>query len=402
MGALPDTQSYSIAAQSHWLGLIFEVCDEGLLLPLLFVLGAVRRDTNEMAAAVRGGLLVVAAVFGLLAIAVILGAPLLVASMAQPASLVDSTVSYIRLETIGLALGTLAKCLSIPLLLLQRSRALAWLLATQCGSNLLGDSCLLGAFPFSLHLGVSGVAWTNILVQGGQTALAAYFLRTAGITALLSSKLPTAGWFGLWWSRGWRSGLESLIRNAAFAVMVLRLVNEVQEQKSFWVANQVIWGLLLVPVLAIGELIRRDFADRPGAIRSRLSGYLQFTGLVVLAWLVFLPCLPSFLKVILRTPDPVPVMNTIFWLLGFYVLFAFNHLVDSVFYGLGRTDFMLSQTIFVNVSVYGVAFGLYLAGVFVPSLFRIICLFGLGIVVDCGITFLKLRRLLREEPLTNW
>lgn len=39
------------------------------------------------------------------------------------------------------------------------------------------------------------------------------------------------------------SGLESLIRNMAYMGMVIRMVNVVQEQGLYWVANSFIWGL---------------------------------------------------------------------------------------------------------------------------------------------------------------
>lgn len=41
---------------------------------------------------------------------------------------------------------------------------------------------------------------------------------------------------------GWKSGLESLVRNTAFIVMILQLINQVQQAGTFWVTNQFIWA----------------------------------------------------------------------------------------------------------------------------------------------------------------
>ena len=54
------------------------------------------------------------------------------------------------------------------------------------------------------------------------------------------------------------SGLESLVRNVAYMVMISRMVNVVGEQGTYWVANNFIWGWLLLPVLQLGELIKQE------------------------------------------------------------------------------------------------------------------------------------------------
>jgi len=67
---------------------------------------------------------------------------------------------------------------------------------------------------------------------------------------------------------GGYSGVESLIRNLAFMIVILRMINVVNEQGTFWVTNNFIWGWLLIPVLALGELIKRDCAEDSNNIRK--------------------------------------------------------------------------------------------------------------------------------------
>ena len=75
--------------------------------------------------------------------------------------------------------------------------------------------------------------------------------------------------------------------------------------------------------------------------------------------------------------------QTVFYLvmiqLFFYITFAYNNIMDSTFYGLGKTHYMLYQSLVVNIIVYGLAFILYLTGVFIPTLTSIALLFGFGI-----------------------
>lgn len=56
------------------------------------------------------------------------------------------------------------------------------------------------------------------------------------------------------------SGLESFVRNIAYMLMISRMVNMVGGQGTYWVANNFIWGWLLLPVLQLGELIKRETA----------------------------------------------------------------------------------------------------------------------------------------------
>ena len=36
------------------------------------------------------------------------------------------------------------------------------------------------------------------------------------------------------------------------------MVNAVNEQGNYWVANNIIWGLLLIPIMALAEIVKKD------------------------------------------------------------------------------------------------------------------------------------------------
>ena len=69
-------------------------------------------------------------------------------------------------------------------------------------------------------------------------------------------------------------------------------------------------------------------------------------------------------------------------LVGFYVLYAFQNVFDSIFYGLGKTNYMLFESVVTNTIYYGIAFILYLTGIWTPSLIGIALLFGIGNAFD--------------------
>lgn len=63
-------------------------------------------------------------------------------------------------------------------------------------------------------------------------------------------------------------------------------------------------------------------------------------------------------------------------LLGFYVLFAFQHICDATFYVLGKTHYMLFESVVINFVYYGICFILYMTKVFQPTLIGIAIMFG--------------------------
>jgi hypothetical protein len=172
--------------------------------------------------------------------------------------------------------------------------------------------------------------------------------------------------------------------------MILRLVNVVQEPGTFWIANSFIWGWMLLPVLSLGTLVKRDVGTEDHARRATSTNpgsYLWITLGIVAFWMLSIPLWRPFVSEVMGVENPDAIVGIAFISLPFYVAFAFNNVIDSVFYGSGRTDLMLVQAVVVNALVYGIAFILYVTGVFEPTLTRIAVLFGIGIFLDSVITF---------------
>jgi len=89
-------------------------------------------------------------------------------------------------------------------------------------------------------------------------------------------------------------------------------------------------------------------------------------------------------------------------MVGFYIVFAFNNVIDSYFYGIGRTDLMLYQSLLVNTLFYGGAFYAYQLGYFIPELESIAIMFGIGMTIDAFITFAMYRYISNKaQPLSK-
>ena len=178
------------------------------------------------------------------------------------------------------------------------------------------------------------------------------------------------------------SGLESFVRNIAYMLMISRMVNMVNEQGTYWVANNFIWGWLLLPINQLGELIKQEIGTNEKAIKNNTLGYFAVTTIVFLVWCITIPFWKGFMENVLQFSDVDKLYNLVMLLLGFYVLYALQNIFDCEFYGLGKTNYMLFESVVTNTIYYGIAFVLYLKGVWVPTLTGIALLFGIGNAFD--------------------
>ena len=386
LGTMPDAWAFSIAAQVAWLNVGYEVLSEALLIPLAFLLGQVISEKRAYQTRVSTSLLIVL-VFYLVATAFVLFlTPKLVTSMQQEASLIMQTSEYIRLESIAILLSSVFSFFHLILVLKDKQSALYLLLGLQVALTLLGDSVFVSQLPFSFSLGVNGIAVTNICVNLCLSILCLVYLSKENI-GLRYVRLRHQKWIKDWLNIGCKSGLESFVRNLAFSMMILKLMNEVQQADIYWITNQFIWGWLLLPSLALGQLIKQDTATHHGLTSEKINAYLVLSALIISLWLISMPLWHDFITTVMGISASVQVVQLATLLIGFYALFALNHVIDSYFYGLGRTDLMLYQSLIINTFFYGSAYISYHIGLFIPSLESIALMFGFGLLFDTFLTF---------------
>ena len=102
---------------------------------------------------------------------------------------------------------------------------------------------------------------------------------------------------------------------------------------------------------------------------------------------------------ILGFTDVDKLFSLVMLLVGFYVLFAFQNIFDSTFYGLGKTNYMLFESVVTNSIYYGTAFILYIVGVWTPTLTGIALLFGIGNAFDGIVSFCAYIFLLKKKRI---
>ena len=389
LGDLPSDWGINIASQLAWLNVIYEVIQETLILPLFFLIGKSLKNHEDLKNKIKTGIMSSFAIYFVLSVVLILSSEHLLIFLGQKESIVSSSCVYIRIEAVAILFSILYKFISIVFVVLEKNHDLLKLLFLQTVFTVVSDALLVSNLPISLHLGVNGIAIGNIVINLLMFFMGILLLKHNGLNIFEKTQLSFS-WQKEWWRVGWKSGLESFIRNGVFIIMILKMINLVHEQGNFWISLNFIWGWLLIPILAIGELIKKNIGSNlnQNHIKNNINSYYIITSFFVLLWIITIPFYNFFLAKVMNVQETETVFHIILYSLIFYVLFAYNNILDSILYGAGRTDLMLYQSLIVNILIFGSSYVLFQIGIFKPTLYKIIFLFGSAIAFDTIITFL--------------
>lgn len=399
LGNLPDDWGFNIASQLQWVDLFYEVIQEALILPLFFILGKAINDKDDLANKLKSGLLITFIVYSVLSIVLICFARPLIIYMAQDTNLIEQTVTYIRLETIASLFGTLFQFLMIAFITIKKDKNIYILLFIQMLLSIILDTFLVSSLNISLNLGVNGIAITNIIVNIILIIVSIILLNKENIKIINKNKLQFK-WMKQWFNVGKYSGLESLLRNLAFTIMIVRMVNVVGEQGNYWIANNFIWGWLLIPSLALADLVKQEIAADKQNIANKTFGYLVLTSILAILWILSIFLWQTFLKYVMNVESYKMVYKIVLIQTIFYITFMFNNSIfDATFYACGKTNYMLYQSIAIDFFYYGIMFILYLTKIFVPTIISISLMFGIGMLLDFIPTLILYIKLLKDENI---
>lgn len=398
LGNLPGDYSYSIAGQLSWINLIYEVINEAIILPLFYFIGKVVNDKKDLTNRMKTGLLVTLGIYLILSIIMLSCTEPLLKLMATDTSIIEASATYIRIESIANIFVILFSFASVGLITLGKEKLVYILTGVKLVLCLFFDTFLVSTLKCSVNLGVNGIGISNIIVNFILFLVSIYLLYKNEINIFNKDKMDFK-WMKEFLKLGGISGLESFVRNLAYMVMIARMVNVVGEQGTYWVANNFIWGWMLLPIIQLGELIKQETAVDPKATKNNTLGYFFITFIVVILWCVLIPTYKPFMKYILNFNEVDKLFELVMVLLGFYILYAIQNIFDCTFYGLGKTHYMLFESIVTNTIYYGTAFILWKCGTWEPTLIGIALLFGIGNAFDTIVSLGAYWFLLKKEHI---
>ena len=398
LGQLPGDWVFSIAGQLSWVNLLYEILDEAIILPLYFFMGKAINNKNDYTNRIKTGLIISFSVYAVCSIFIIGFTNPLLSIMATSRDIISESVIYIRIESIANIFILLSNFILICLITLGKSRYVYILTAAKLILSIVFDTFLVSTLNISANLGVNGIGYSNIIVNIILFAVSVVLLSKEGYKIFNKEKLSFT-WAKEFIKIGSISGLESFVRNIAYMLMISRMVNMVNEQGTYWVANSFIWGWLLLPINQLGELIKQEVSTDEKAIKNNTLGYFAVTAIDCLVWFITIPGWKGFMANVLQFSDVDKLYSLVMVLLGFYVLYALQNVFDCEFYGLGKTNYMLFESIVTNSIYYGIAFTLYLAGKWTPTLISIALLFGVGNAFDSIVSGGAFAYLLKKKKI---
>ena len=399
LGQLPGEWSYSIAGQLSWVNLLYEILNEAIILPLFYFVGTVKNNKKEFTNRVRTGMLISFLVYAALSAVVFVFAEQLLMLMATDTAILAESAAYIRIESIANIFMVLTQFALVALVTMNKRKYLYLLTGARLMLCLVTDTFLVSGLPISANLGVNGIGYSNIIVNALLLAVSLLLLEKEEIRIFKREKWSFS-WAKEFLKVGGLSAIESLVRNVAYMVMIARMVNMVSEQGTYWVANNFIWGWLLLPVIQLGELIKQEIATNKDNLRQNTLGYFGITAGICAFWFISIPLWKPFMTHILGFTDVEKLFSLVMLLVGFYVLYAVQNVFDATFYGLGKTNYMLFESVVTNTVYYGIAFILYATGIWVPTLTGIALLFGIGNAFDSIVSLGAYVFLLRNQRIS--
>ena len=394
--AIPDPGALAIVAQWQFVNLVIEVFQEATVLAIYFFVGSrIASSAVVQLDRLKSVLVFIFVVSTVFTVAAFAFRGNFVEIVATPQAIQAETRDFLGVTVLGTPFVLLFAAAMVILQALNKRALILGMAFLNVLVRFAFDSLFFGGYAFSLGTGVIGVAWSSILASILLFAVAMYaLLTTMGVSASALLAKPTFQDIRTYVGVGAGSGLDSLVRNVAYFVMIIRIVNSIgtEEIGGYYLSIQIFWSFMLVPVLAFADSAKALFANNSAKIERVRQ--LWHTSLIVVAmmmvvWLLFVPFWEMAARALNPDEATVAYATTAFAVLFVpYVLFSFNTVTDSLFYGLGKTRYMAYQSIITNGTVYAIAFLLYVSRLWEPDFLSVMLLFGLGILVDSILTTL--------------
>ena len=385
-----SVDSFDVIGQMEWFDLINETLLAFLIIPLYSVLNKIYENNRERfsVSVFKVGLISFVLYFIFSVVVFIYGIYLV--KLMNPIEIdIDLVNTYLRLETIAFIIGIVGRFVNVVFVVVGKARNVYIFLIANALLSVFADFVLIPTF------GVMGVAFSNILIN--------LILGIAGIVLLAIQKNIKFEKFSKqdistckeWAKVGIFSGLQQFIDNIFYAVMIGKMVNMVAEQGNYWVANNFIWGWLLIPISALTEIIRRDCKD--GYRKLKQSNYYMITAFVVILWIATIPLWGLFYQYAEKLVNYQAIFDITIKLFPFYIAYALCTIPDNIFIGLGNTKYNMINSLICNLGYYGLFFILYITNTITMTMNVIILMFGFGNIVHLAVSIIEERYFFKKE-----
>lgn len=369
---IPSTDGFGIAGHIEWFDLINETIQAFLIMPLYALLNKCIQDKQKFKERVFQTFLAVNIIYLLFSLVVLIYCNHIVSTMVVGPT--GEVTRYLELETVGFIIANIVSFVNVLFVVKEKTLYIYAMVVFRTIFTIIGDLFLIPEF------GVNGIAYSNIAVNSVCVVLC--------LIAVFREKLFTVSFkfeksfVKDYLCMGSFSGFQILLDNFIYLFIVCKMVNAVEEQGNYWTANNIIWGLMLVPISALAEIIKKDCKDE--LTFAKIKRYNVIILATFLAWLFFIPLLGPFLKNVMGIDNSQTIKHILVLLIPFYLAYNYTVLFDNIFIGYGKTQYCFVISLIVNLIYYPIMYGLMREGSFAPNMTFICMMFGFGMVTHLG------------------
>jgi len=375
----------SIAGHIEWFDLFNEVLQTALIFPLYYIFN---KRKNEFKAVIGKTFIISNFIYILFSIFILIYCKLIVSNMTD--SNISEVTTYLNLETIAFIINNFINFFMVILIFINKAKYFYVSCLLRTIFIIFGDLYLIPKFQ------VNGVAISNILVN--------FLILIFCLIVLYKEKLFPE--FSLKFDKllikdyfygGSFIALQIILDNLIYVLIVGKMITSVNEQGNYWVANNVIWGFLLIPVMSLADIIKKE--------ANILTNYKikYFSKVIIINFILFLIYLifsNSFLKNIMQLKDFTLITSIIKVSTIFYLFYMISLVIDNIFIAQNQSKYLFYISLIVNLIYYPIVYYLVKINFFTPSINFICYMFGIGILIHMILSILFLYLSIKSKKIT--
>ena len=273
---------------------------------------------------------------------------------------------YLLLQSISLVFSFLLTFVVLLLTINSDHKLVCILIIVKVIMLSICDSILIGKYKDI------GAAYSEIFVNVLLSIFSIVLIISKGYIGLKRTKLS---FFNEWFQIGKFAGIQIFLDNLIYAIIIVKMVNAVNEAGNYWVANNFIWGWLLVPVTCFSELIKKNNLST-----INFKNAWKYALVIVGLWIITMPFWEIFINKAMAV-DSDRIMPIVMLNIPFYLTYIVSAFIDAWFISKGKTIYNMIISLIVNIVYYGIVFVLFRNGAFKMNMNFIIYMFGGGMVV---------------------
>lgn len=242
---IPDTNALSIAGHIEWFDLFNEVLQTALIFPLYYIFNK-RKD--EFKSVIGKTFIISNSIYILFSILILIYCRIIVSNMTDKN--ISEVTTYLNLETIAFIINNFINFFMVILIFINKAKYFYLSCLLKTVFIIIGDLYLIPKFQ------VNGVAFSNILVNLLILIFCLFVLYKEDLFPKFSLNFDKTLIKDYFYG-GSFIGLQIILDNLIYVLIVGKMITTVNEQGNYWVANNVIWGLLLIPIMSLGDIIKK-------------------------------------------------------------------------------------------------------------------------------------------------